>query len=100
MSPGCKSAGPADKLPTFTFVSNAGLRKVEVVFQAKTLRVFTFKGKGPKQFKMIGVRVPTKGLAAGAHSVTVTAVDVKGKSASRDAPLHDLQGQARIHRLR
>jgi hypothetical protein len=83
MSPGCRTAGTADKLPTFTFVSNAGLRKIKVVFQAKTLKVVTFKGKGPKQFKMIGVRVPTKGLAAGAHSVTVTAVDVKGKSASR-----------------
>jgi len=83
LTPGCKSAGPAYKLPTFTFVSNAGLRKIKVVFRAKTLKVLTFKGKGPKQFKLNGVRVPTKGLAAGAHSVTVTGTDVKGKSVSR-----------------
>jgi len=83
MTPGCKSAGPADKLPTITFVSNAGLRKIKVVFEAKTLKVVTFKGKGPGQFKLNGVRVPTKGLAAGAHSVTVTGTDVKGKSVSK-----------------
>jgi hypothetical protein len=83
MSPGCKNAGQADTLPTFTFVSNAGLRKIKVVFQSKTLKVFNFKGKGPKQFKLIGVRVPTKGLKAGAHNVTVTAADVKGKSVSK-----------------
>ena len=80
---GCKSAGPADKLPTITFVSNAGLRKIKVVFEAKTLKVVTFKGKGPGQFKLNGVRVPTKGLKAGAHNVTVAAVDVKGKSVSK-----------------
>jgi hypothetical protein len=82
-TPGCKKMGLAAELPTFTFVSNAGLRKIKVVFQAKTLKVLTFKGKGPKDFKLIGVRVPTKGLAAGAHQATVTAVDVKGKSVSK-----------------
>jgi len=83
LSPGCKTAGPAYKLPTFTFVSNAGIRKIKVVFASKTVKAFTFKGKGPKQFKLNGVRVPTKGLKAGAHNVTVAAVDVKGKSVSK-----------------
>jgi hypothetical protein len=84
LNPRCRAAGSAYKLPTFTFVSNAGLRKIKVIFDdPKTLKVVTFKGTGPKQFKLNGVRVPTKGLNAGAHHVTVTAVDITSKSVSK-----------------
>jgi hypothetical protein len=83
-SPQCAKTGPSYKLPNFTFVSNAGLAKIELVLDgSKVIKVVTFTGQGPTQDSLNGVSVPTTGLAAGEHTVTVTATDIAGKSSSK-----------------
>lgn len=83
-SPQCATAGTSYKLPNFTFVSNAGLAKVEVVLDgSKVLKTVTFGGQGPTQDALNGLSVPTDGLQAGRHTVVVTATDIAGKSAAK-----------------
>lgn len=83
-SPQCVDAGPAYKLPDFKFAANAGLAKVEVVLDdPQTIKTVNFTGTGPTQYTLKGVTVPTTGLAAGAHHVTVSATDDAGKNVSK-----------------
>ncbi len=71
------------KLPTITFVSNAGIKKIQVTLAPRTIKLITFPGQGPTQYSLTNVAVPTTGLLAGAHSVSVEVTDVANKSASK-----------------
>jgi hypothetical protein len=83
-SPGCVTAGPSYKLPTLTVTSVPGIRRIHIVLSdPKTLYSKSFAGIGPQQYAVKGVKVSTKGLKAGAHHVTITVTDVKGKSLSK-----------------
>jgi hypothetical protein len=83
-SPQCAMAGASYKLPKFTFVSNTGLAKIELLLDgSKVIKDVTFTGQGPTQDSLDGVSVPTSGLSAGKHTVTVTATDIAGKSSSK-----------------
>jgi hypothetical protein len=83
-SPQCSKVGSPFNLPKFTFVSNTGLAKIEVLLDgSKVIKVVTFSGQGPTQDALNGLSVPTTGLSAGQHTVTVTATDIAGKSASK-----------------
>jgi hypothetical protein len=83
-SPGCVNAGPSYKLPTMTFTSVAGIRKIHITLNdPTTIYSKSFAGLGPQQYTVKGVKVKTRGLKAGAHHVTIAVTDVKGKSLSR-----------------
>jgi hypothetical protein len=79
----CVSPGTGYTLPKVTFTSNTGLRSVEVVEGAKTLKTVAFKGSGTTSYTLGGVSVATLGLASGGHSVLLKATDVKGKTANK-----------------
>jgi hypothetical protein len=83
LSPNCVDAGPSYKLPTFTFVSNAGIKKIQVSLGSQTIKVITFPGQGKTQYSLNNVLVPTKGLQAGPQSVSVEVTDIANKSVSR-----------------
>jgi hypothetical protein len=78
----CVSTGGSYTLPKVTFTSNSGLRSVEVVEGARTLKSVTLK-KGVTQYTLNGVSVATLGLASGGHDVLLKVTDVKGRTASK-----------------
>ena len=85
LSPQCVSAGPSVKLPTITFVSNAGIKKVQVLLgnPPRTIKVVTFSGQGKTQFSLAGLNVSTTGLLAGGHSVSIKVTDIRSKTVSK-----------------
>ena len=83
LPPQCVSAGPAVKLPTITFVSNAGIKKIQVMLGTRTIKVVTFSGQGKTQYSLKGLMVSTAGLLAGGHNVSVKVTDVTNKTASK-----------------
>jgi ribosomal protein L28 len=78
----CVSTGGSYKLPKVTFTSNSGLRSVQVVEGARTLKTVAFKS-GVTQYTLNGVSVATLGLASGGHEVSLKVTDVKGRTASK-----------------
>lgn len=78
----CQAPDAAFNVPTITFTSIAGLRKITVKLGGKTVKTVTFKGNGPTQYKLSGLTIATKGLGAGSHNVEVAAIDVKNKTTS------------------
>jgi hypothetical protein len=78
-SPQCVSQGASYKLPTITFTSNAGLKKIQVVLGNRTIKMVSFKGSGPTKYS-VQLPVPTVDLLAGAHSISVTVTDVRKKT--------------------
>jgi hypothetical protein len=83
LSPTCVAAGAGYKLPTITFVSNTGIDRIQVSVAPKTIKLITFKGQGVTQYSLKGLTVPTTGLAAGGHELTVTVTDLLNKTASK-----------------
>lgn len=85
LSPQCVSAGPSITLPKINFVSNAGIKKIQILLQnpPRSLTVKSFKGQGPTQFSVTGLHVPTTGLLAGGHNITVKVTDVRNRSVSK-----------------
>jgi hypothetical protein len=83
LPPQCRDAGPTFTLPTITFVSNSGIKKIQVVMSPRTIKLVTFPGQGKTQYSLKGVQIPTKGLVAGGHSVSVTVTDIANKTASK-----------------
>jgi hypothetical protein len=83
VSPQCVDAGPAYKLPTVTFISNAGIKKIQVSLVPRTIKLITFSGQGKTQYSLTGLRIPTTGLLAGGHTVSVKVTDLTNKSASK-----------------
>lgn len=79
----CVKMGPTYKLPTLTFTSIAGIRRIRIVLGSKVLFNKRFSGEGPTQYTLKGRSVPTHGLAHGGHVVTITVTDIVGKSVSR-----------------
>jgi hypothetical protein len=79
----CVSTGGSYKLPKVTFTSNTGLRSVQVIEGARTLKTVAFKGTGTTQYTLNGVSVATLGLASGGHQVSLKVTDVKGRTASK-----------------
>ena len=82
----CVSAGSRYAVPTVTFTSNAGIRRIQVTAASKPVRTITFTGQGPQQFALKGLGVSTVGLTSGGHLITVKVTDVRGKSASKTLP--------------
>ena len=76
----CQAVGTAVDVPKVTFTSNAGLRQITVKLGGKTVKQVSFKGKGPTQYILKGLKIPTNGLSSGSHSVLVSAKDVRSKT--------------------
>jgi hypothetical protein len=79
----CHNTGAKFALPNVTFTSLPGIRSVRVQVGSKTVRLATFGGQGPQQYKLKGVSIQTAGLGSGVHTVTITVTDVKGKKVTR-----------------
>lgn len=83
LPPQCVSAGPAVTLPRITFVSNAGIKKIQVMLGTRVIKVLTFSGQGKTQYSLTGLKVLTTGLLAGGHNVSVKVTDITNKTASK-----------------
>ncbi len=81
-SPRCVKLGPLYKLPNIKFVSNAGLREIQVLM-GKSLKTIKFKKLGPTQYVLKGFKVHTTGLITGAHQITIRVKDVRGKTVTK-----------------
>lgn len=66
-----------------TFTSNSGIRTIMVQEGGRTIKTVTFKGQGPTQYSINGLKVTSTGLKAGGHPVTVKITDIRGRSASK-----------------
>lgn len=80
---GCRKPAKTFTLATIRFSSNAGIRRVTVKLGSKVLKSKKFSGRGPTHYTIKGLKVSTKGLSTGGHTITVTVRDVKGKTVSR-----------------
>jgi hypothetical protein len=83
LSPNCHKGGSAVTLPATTFVSTAGIRRIDVTFNFVPLKTFRFSGLGPTQFTLRGFKISTNGLKAGIYPVTITITDVRGRTMTR-----------------
>jgi hypothetical protein len=79
----CKAPGKSVALAPIKASSIAGIRKITIKVDGKTVKTYTFHGSGPQHKTVSGVSISTKGYKAGVHTVTVTTTDVKGKTATR-----------------
>lgn len=83
MSAACHKVGKRVKLSKITVKANAGIRRITITLDGKTVKVYRFKGKGPTQKVIAGFKIKTAGLKSGVHTVKVKTVDTRGKSSSR-----------------
>jgi hypothetical protein len=81
--PTCVDSGTAYKLPTISFKSNSGLKRIKVLLGGKAVKTVTFKGQGPTTFKIKSLPVPTVDLQSGAHAIAVDVTDLNGKTVKR-----------------
>jgi hypothetical protein len=79
-NPECVDTGTSYKLPTISFTSNAGLKRIKILLGSKTIRTVSFKGNGPTRYSLKNLPVPTVDLLSGAHEVSVTVTDVRKKT--------------------
>lgn len=81
--PLCVDSGIAYKLPTISFKSNAGLKKIKILLGNKVIKTVTFKGQGPTTYNVKRLPVPTTDLVAGAHAISVQVTSLTGKTVHR-----------------
>jgi hypothetical protein len=79
----CHGVGSKFSLSNITASSNSGIRKVVIKVGNKTITSKTYKGNGPTQVTIRGVRVSTAGLGVGIHTITVTTTDIRGHKVTR-----------------
>jgi hypothetical protein len=79
----CHKKSTSFDLPTATLTSLPGIRRIVVTEGSKVIRSVSFKGRGPQQYSLGGVKISTAGLQPGVHAVTITVTDVRGKKVSR-----------------
>ena len=79
----CVDTGSTYKLPKVTFTSNAGIRRIQVREGARTVKQVSFSGRGPTQYSLRGLRVPTVSLGVGGHVITIRVTDIRGRTASK-----------------
>jgi len=78
--PLCVDTGIKYKLPTISFTSNAGLKKIKVLLGKKVIKTVTFKGQGKQTYSIKQLGVPTTDLLSGVHAVSVEVTDIRGKT--------------------
>ncbi len=76
--PQCVDIGTAYKLPTISFTSNAGIKKITVLLGNKTIKSVSFSGQGPVKYAIKTLAVPTVDLLSGAHAVSVDVTNTAG----------------------
>lgn len=81
--PACKPPNSTFTLPIIKFHSIAGIRKITVSIGSKFLYKKTFKGRGPTNHTVKGLKVHTKGLKAGGHRVKIFVKDIGGRTATK-----------------
>jgi hypothetical protein len=79
----CISTGAAYTLPSMTFTSNSGIKKIQITEGGRTIKVISFNGQGRTQYTIKSLRLSTAGLNAGGHPITVKVTDIRGRSASK-----------------
>jgi hypothetical protein len=79
----CKTPGEKVTIAPIKSNSIAGIRKITIKVDGKTVKTFVYHGSGPQHATIKGFSVSTHGLSAGMHTVTVTTTDVRGKMAKR-----------------
>ncbi len=77
----CLSLSPY-RLPTITFTSNSGIRRIQIKQGGRTIRTISFKGRGRTQYVLQGVIVSSLRLHSGSP-VSVRVTDVRGRSTSK-----------------
>jgi hypothetical protein len=81
LSAACRASAARVQIPTTTITSVGGLKTVTVKLDGRTIK--TVKVSSKNSYTLKNLSVSTKGLKAGLHTVTVTAVDAAGRSARR-----------------
>ena len=83
VSPKCIDTGATYTLPKVSFSAEAGIRSIQVREGSRTLKLITFRGRGHTKYSLLGLKVPTQGLGAGGHQLSVRVTDARGRSASK-----------------
>jgi hypothetical protein len=87
VSVGCHHPGSVFHLPAVTVRAVAGLKKVTITVHSKGRTVLTLNNlHGVRTKRISGVTFSTKGLRSGAHAITLTVVDVRGKVTRKILP--------------
>jgi hypothetical protein len=83
LPPSCRKPGSTFTLPNIHVYAIAGIRKITVGIGSTLLYKKTFKGNGTQNYTVKGVKVHTKTLSTGGHTVTIVAKDVNGRTGTR-----------------
>jgi hypothetical protein len=78
----CRNTGTILTFPV-TASANAGLRRITVTFQGRTIK--TVKVSGATTHKAFTVVISTRGFRPGLYTLTVKATDARGKTVTKRA---------------
>jgi Tfp pilus assembly protein PilX len=85
LSAACRASAARVHIPATTITSVGGLKRVTVKLDGRTIKTVKISAKTSalNSFTLKNLSISTKGLKAGLHTVTVTAVDAAGRTARR-----------------
>jgi hypothetical protein len=81
----CKKPSSTFTLPTIHFYSIAGIRQIRITLGTMVLKSKKFKGRGPTNYTVKGLKVKTKGLSTGGHTIKIFVKDIGGRTRTRDS---------------
>jgi hypothetical protein len=81
--PACKPPRSTFTLPIIKFHSIAGIRKITVSIGSTFLYEKTFKGSGPTNYTVKGIKVHTKPLKTGAQKIKIFVKDIGGRTRTK-----------------
>jgi hypothetical protein len=79
----CRAPGSTLTLPNIKVTDKSGIKQITIKLGSKVLLSKKFKGRGPLSETIKGLKIHTKGLSKGGHSITIFAKDFFGVTRTR-----------------
>lgn len=80
----CKKPSSTFTLPNIHVYAIAGIRKITVSIGSTVLYKKTFKGTGTQNYTIRHLKVHTRGMSTGGHTIKIVAKDVNGRTTTHD----------------
>jgi hypothetical protein len=74
----CRAPGSTVRLPNVKVSDNSGIKQITIKLGSKVIFSKKFSGRGPLSYTVSGLKISTKGLSKGGHSIKISATDYFG----------------------
>jgi hypothetical protein len=79
----CRAPGSTFTVPNVKVSDVSGIKQITIKLGSKVLLTKKFKGRGPMNYTVKGLKVHTNGLSRGAHKLTIFVKDYFGVTRTR-----------------